>query len=55
MDSNFSGPQELREDFGFSEIAAKLSDLRPSIHFKEAETKDADARGRIAALEEKAN
>jgi hypothetical protein len=43
----------LCEEFGFSEIAAKLSEFHPSTDVKEA--KDADARGRISALETKAN
>jgi hypothetical protein len=43
----------LCEEFGFSEIAAKLSEFRPSIDFKEAE--DSDPCGRIAVLEEKVN
>jgi hypothetical protein len=49
-DTNFAGLQRLCEEFGFSEFAAKLSEFRPSTGFQEA----ADARGRIAALEEKA-
>jgi hypothetical protein len=52
-DTNFTELQRLCEEFGFSEIAAKFSEFRPLMDFKEAE--DADARGRIAALEEKAN
>jgi hypothetical protein len=43
----------LCNEFGFSEPAAKLSEFRLSMSFKESE--DADARGRIAAREEKAN
>jgi hypothetical protein len=39
----------LCDEFGFSELAAKLSDFRPSMDFKETETetevKDADAYG----------
>jgi FtsZ-binding cell division protein ZapB len=42
-------------EFGFSELAAKLSEFRPSMDFKETKTEDADAREQIAALEEKAN
>jgi hypothetical protein len=38
-------------EFGFTEFAGKLSEFRPSIGLKEAE--DADARGRMAAPEEK--
>jgi predicted CopG family antitoxin len=52
-DTNYTELKQLCEEFGFSEIAAKLSEFRPSVDFKEAE--DANARGRIAALEEKAN
>jgi hypothetical protein len=51
-DTNFTGLQRLCEEFGFSDFAAKLSEFRPSTGFQEAA--DADARGRIAALEEKA-
>jgi outer membrane murein-binding lipoprotein Lpp len=43
----------LCEEFGFSELAAKLSEVSPSMDFKE--TEDVDARGRIVALEEKTN
>jgi hypothetical protein len=41
------------KSFDFTELSAKLSEFRPSIDFKDAE--DADARGQIAALEEKTN
>jgi hypothetical protein len=51
--TNFTEVQRLCKEFCFSELAAKHSEFRPSMEFKEAE--DADARGRIAALEEKAN
>jgi hypothetical protein len=51
-DTNFAGLQRLCEEFGFSDFAAKLSEFRPSTGFQEAA--DAGARGRIAALEEKA-
>jgi phosphopantetheinyl transferase (holo-ACP synthase) len=51
-DTNFTGLQRLCEEFGFSEIAAQLSDFQPSTGLKA--TEDADTRGRIAALEEKA-
>jgi hypothetical protein len=51
-DTNFTGLQRLCEEFGFLEFAAKLSEFRPSMGFQEAA--DADARGRIAALEGKA-
>jgi hypothetical protein len=40
---------QLCEEFCFSELAAKLSEFRRSVDFKESE----DADGRIAALEEK--
>jgi hypothetical protein len=50
-DTNFTALVRLCEAFGFSEIATKLSEFRPLIVFKEAE--DADARGRIAAREDK--
>jgi uncharacterized coiled-coil protein SlyX len=52
-DTNFTELHRLCEEFGFSELAAKLSEFRPAMDFKEAE--DADARGRISALEEKSN
>jgi hypothetical protein len=50
-DTNFRELHQLCEEFCFSELAAKLSEFRPSKDFKEAE--DADPRGQIAALEEK--
>jgi predicted nuclease with TOPRIM domain len=43
----------LCKEFGFTELAAKLSEFRPSMDFKESE--DADTRGRIAFLEEQSN
>jgi uncharacterized coiled-coil protein SlyX len=52
-DTNFTELQRLCEEFGFTELVAKLSEFRPSIDFKEEE--DANVRGRIAALEEKTN
>jgi hypothetical protein len=60
---NFTELHRLCDEFGFSELATKLSDFRPSINFKqgpaetetETETEDADTCGRIAALEEKTN
>jgi mannose-6-phosphate isomerase class I len=56
MDTNFTELLRLCEEFGFSELAAKLSEFRPLMGFKEAkEAEDSDAGGRIAALEEKAN
>jgi hypothetical protein len=50
-DTNLIGLQRLCEEFDFSAFVAKLSDFRSSKGMSEAE--DADARGRIAALEEK--
>jgi hypothetical protein len=50
-DAHFAELHQLSKEFRFSELAAKLSEFRPSMNFKEAE--DADARGRIAVLEEK--
>jgi hypothetical protein len=52
-DTNYTKLQQLCEEFGFSELAAKLSAFHLSMNFKESESEDADARGRIAALEEK--
>jgi hypothetical protein len=58
-DRNLTELTQFCEEFVFTEIAAKLSEFRPSMDFKEGEakagTEDADARGRIAAREEKAN
>jgi hypothetical protein len=58
-DMNYTELDRLCEELDFSELAAKLSEFRPSMDFKEGETKaeteDSDSRGRIAALEEKAN
>jgi hypothetical protein len=44
--------QRLCEEFGVDESVAKLSESRPSTGLKE--TENADARGRITVLEEKA-
>jgi hypothetical protein len=52
-DTNFTEVQRLSDEFGFSQFAANLSEFRHSMDFKEVE--DADARGRISALEEKSN
>jgi hypothetical protein len=52
-DTNYTELERLCNEFGFSELGAKLSEFRPSIDFKE--TEDADARGRIAVLEEESN
>jgi hypothetical protein len=49
-DTNFAGLRRLCEEFGFDEFAVKLSKFRPSQGLNGAE--DAEARGRIAALEE---
>jgi hypothetical protein len=58
-DTNFTEIHRLCESFGFSEIAAKLSEFLFSMNLKEAEigaeAEDTDPRGRIAAFEEKAN
>jgi hypothetical protein len=40
-------------EFGFAEIAARLSEFRLSMEFKDSQ--DADARGRLVALKEKSN
>jgi hypothetical protein len=48
--TNYTELHRLCAEFGFAELSAKLSEFRPSIDFKEAET-----RGRIAFLEEKSN
>jgi hypothetical protein len=34
-DTNHPEPQQLCEEFGFSAIAAKFSEFRPSMYFKE--------------------
>jgi hypothetical protein len=52
-DANYTELERLCNEFGFTEVAAQLSEFRPSMDFKEAE--GAYARGRIATLEEKAN
>jgi hypothetical protein len=54
-DTNFTELERLCDEFGFTELATKLSEFRPSMDFQEAETEDADARGRIAVLEKKSN
>jgi hypothetical protein len=46
-----TGLEGLCGEFGFTELTGKLSEFRSSTGFREV--KDADARGRIAALEEK--
>jgi hypothetical protein len=52
-DTNFTGLQWLSAEFGLGELAGKLSKIRPAMNFKGVE--DSEARGRIAALEEKSN
>jgi hypothetical protein len=54
-DTNFTELDRLCNEFGFTEVAAKLSEFRPLMDFKEpkVEVEDADARGRIAVLFEK--
>jgi hypothetical protein len=62
-DANFTEPQHLWKESGFSEFAPKLSEFCPSMECTKAEVeaevevKDADAgtRGQIVALEEKAH
>jgi hypothetical protein len=51
-DTNLTGLEGLCGEFGFTEFPAKVSEFHSSTSFKASE--DADARGRIAALEEKA-
>jgi hypothetical protein len=46
--TNFSELQQLSHEFGFSELAAQLSEFRPSADSD-------DSLGRIASLEEKSN
>jgi hypothetical protein len=53
--TNFTELDRLSKEFGFSELAAKLSEFHFSPDFKEAKAEDANARGRIAVLEEKTN
>jgi hypothetical protein len=52
-DTNFTEFQRLCEEFGFKGFAARLSEFRPSMDFKEA--KQADLGERIAILEEKSH
>jgi hypothetical protein len=51
--TNFTELQLLCEEFSFDDFAAKLSEFRSSLGVKESE--EPNARGRIAALQEKAN
>jgi hypothetical protein len=52
-DTNFRGLQKLCDELGFSDLTARLWAFHPSIGLKEAKaTEEAEARGRIAALEE---
>jgi hypothetical protein len=55
--TNLTELDRLCEEFHFSELATKISEFRSSMDFKEGETEteDADARGRMVALEEEAN
>jgi hypothetical protein len=55
-ETNFTELDWLCDEFGFTELATKLSQFRPSMDLKkaeEAETEDADAYGRIAVLEKR--
>jgi hypothetical protein len=64
-DTNFTELDRLCDEFDFTELAGKLSEFRSLMGFKageataeanaKAESENADARGRIAALEEKEN
>jgi hypothetical protein len=55
--TNFTELDRLCEEFGVMGIGGTPSDLLSLMDFKDAETeaKDVDARGRIAALEQKVN
>jgi hypothetical protein len=53
-DRNFRELHQLCQEFGSSEVTAKLSEFCPSMDFKEGEGK-AETCERIAALQEKAN
>jgi hypothetical protein len=50
-DTNLTGLEGLCGELGFTDFAGKLSEFRSSTSVKEV--KDADARGRIAALAER--
>jgi hypothetical protein len=52
-DTNLTGLEGLCGEFGFTELTGKLSEFCSLTSFKEVEV--ADARGRIPALEEKAD
>jgi hypothetical protein len=52
-DTNFTELHRLSKEFGFSQLAAKLSEFRPSMDSKES--KDAEIRERITVLKEKSN
>jgi hypothetical protein len=54
-DTNYTELERLCDEFCFSELAAKLSEFRLSMDFQKEEAEDADARGRIAFLEEQSN
>jgi hypothetical protein len=52
--TNFRGLQQLCEEFGFSDISTKLSEFRSLMDVKKKEeAENSNARGGIAALEEK--
>jgi hypothetical protein len=52
-DTNFTELDRLCKRFDFSQLAAKFSEFRSSMDFKEGKAKFADARGRIRALEKR--
>jgi hypothetical protein len=52
--TTFVGLQRQCEEFGFDEITVKLSEFPPAMDFKRAANAEAEARGRITALEEQA-
>jgi hypothetical protein len=54
-DTIFTELHRLCKKFVFPELAVKFSDFRSSTDGKDTETEDGDARGRIAAFEEKSN
>jgi hypothetical protein len=47
-DNNYTELDRLCDEFGFSDLAAKLSEFRSSMDFKEAETEDENAHERNA-------
>jgi hypothetical protein len=54
-ETNYIELERWCDEFGFFELAAKLSEFGSSMDFQKERIEDADARGRIAVLEEKAN